>query len=125
MARVMKDSGIEWIGKIPKEWEVIRLKKYFSFEKGKNASLYTQEYLGLNQGEYPVYSGQTENEGVMGRINSYDYDINECLFTTTVGAKVMTPKILKGKFNLSQNCLIMKKIQECNLKFFYYILLSV
>lgn len=125
MARVMKDSGIEWIGKIPKEWEVIRLKKYFSFEKGKNASLYTQEYLGLNQGEYPVYSGQTENEGVMGRINSYDYDINECLFTTTVGAKVMTPKILKGKFNLSQNCLIMKKIQECNLKFFYYILLPL
>lgn len=27
MARVMKDSGIEWIGEIPEEWEVIKLRK--------------------------------------------------------------------------------------------------
>ena len=61
----------------------------------------------------------------MGKIDSYDYDIEECLFTTTVGAKVMTPKVLNGKFSLSQNCLIMKKIKKCNLKFFYYILLPL
>ena len=58
----------------------------------------------------------------MGKIDTFDYDITECLFTTTVGAKVMTPKILCGKFSLSQNCLIMKQIKECNNKFFYYIL---
>lgn len=125
MAREMKDSGVEWIGEIPREWEVVKLKSYFSFEKGKNASMYTQEYIGQNIGEFPVYSGQTENDGIMGKINSYDYDIEECLFTTTVGAKVMTPKILKGKFNLSQNCLIMKREKECNIKFFYYMLLPL
>lgn len=125
MAREMKDSGVEWIGEIPREWEVVKLKSYFSFEKGKNASMYTQEYIGQNIGEFPVYSGQTENDGIMGKINSYDYDIEECLFTTTVGAKVMTPKILRGKFNLSQNCLIMKKEKECNIKFFYYMLLPL
>lgn len=125
MAREMKDNGVEWIGEIPREWEVVKLKSYFSFEKGKNASMYTQEYIGQNIGEFPVYSGQTENDGIMGKINSYDYDIEECLFTTTVGAKVMTPKILRGKFNLSQNCLIMKKEKECNIKFFYYMLLPL
>ena len=26
MGRVMKDSGIEWIGEIPEGWEVVRLK---------------------------------------------------------------------------------------------------
>ena len=26
MARVMKDSGIEWIGEIPEGWETVRLK---------------------------------------------------------------------------------------------------
>lgn len=26
MAREMKDSGIEWIGEMPKEWELIRMK---------------------------------------------------------------------------------------------------
>lgn len=34
MARAMKDSGIEWIGKIPEGWDISRLKNEFSFEKG-------------------------------------------------------------------------------------------
>lgn len=32
--REMKDSGIEWIGEIPKEWEVKPLKSHFNFGKG-------------------------------------------------------------------------------------------
>lgn len=122
MAREMKDSGVEWIGEIPRDWEYVRLKHFYEFEKGKNAAQYTQEYIGLHSGNYPVYSGQTENSGIMGKIDTFDYDITECLFTTTVGAKVMTPKILYGKFSLSQNCLVMKQIKKCNNKFFYYIL---
>ena len=34
MARQMKDSGVEWIGEIPEEWEVARLKQVFDFGKG-------------------------------------------------------------------------------------------
>ena len=30
----MKDSGVEWIGKVPKSWELIRL-KYYSYMKGR------------------------------------------------------------------------------------------
>ena len=123
--REMKDSGIPWIGEIPKGWEYAFLKYYYDFEKGKNAALYTQEYIGNNLGDYPVYSGQTENGGVMGRINTYDYDIPECLFTTTVGAKVMTAKVLRGQFSLSQNCLIMKKIKESSINFFLYALTTL
>lgn len=123
--RKMKDSGIEWIECTPENWNLVRLKDFFNFEKGKNAAQYTQEYIGLNRGSYPVYSGQTENDGIMGMINSFDYDLNECLFTTTVGAKVMTPKILNGKFNLSQNCLIMNKINDCDIRYFYYSLLPL
>jgi len=33
-ARPMKDSGIEWIGEIPEEWEIVRLKNLFDFGKG-------------------------------------------------------------------------------------------
>lgn len=125
MTRAMKDSGIEWIGEIPKDWGYVPLKAYYEFEKGKNAALYTQEYIGENEGPYPVYSGQTQNEGIMGRVNSYDYDIKKCLFTTTVGAKVMTPKILTGRFCLSQNCLIMKQIQQVYDNFIYYLLIPL
>lgn len=121
----MKDSGIEWIGEIPKHWSFYKIKHFFDFEKGKNAALYTQEYIGEHIGEYPLYSGQTENNGVMGRIDTFDYDLGKCLFTTTVGAKVMTPRILQGKFSLSQNCLIMKQIKDCSIEFFYYALLPL
>ncbi len=120
--RAMKESGIAWIGMVPDDWGVFRLKDYYSFEKGKNAAKYTQEYIGQHGGVYPVYSGQTENDGVMGLIDTYDYLVDECLFTTTVGAKVMTPKILSGKFSLSQNCLIMKQKGICCNRFIYYAL---
>lgn len=32
--RDMKDSGVEWIGNIPAEWELVRLKVLFGFGKG-------------------------------------------------------------------------------------------
>lgn len=32
--RTMKNSGVEWIGEIPSEWEVARLKSLFGFGKG-------------------------------------------------------------------------------------------
>ncbi|MBQ8457811.1 MAG: restriction endonuclease subunit S [Prevotella sp.] len=34
MAREYKDSGIEWIGQIPKEWRIVPFKAYFTTGKG-------------------------------------------------------------------------------------------
>lgn len=119
----MKESGVEWIGKMPKIWDIKKLKTLFRFEKGKKAGLFTKEYVGdpKNIGEYPVYSGQTEDEGVMGRINSYIYDLDDTIFTTTVGAKVMTPMVIGGKFSLSQNCvLFIKQNKKIDVRYFYY-----
>lgn len=51
MFREMKDSGIEWIGKIPKEWEVIRTKNIYSNPKsivGDKADNYDRLALTLN-----------------------------------------------------------------------------
>lgn len=122
----MKDSGIEWIGEIPEHWEYKKLKQFFEFEKGKDAQKYTKEYIGLHAGEYRVYSGQTENDGIMGYVDTYDYDIEECLFTTTVGAKVMSVKVIEGKFCLSQNCLIMVSNENPGvLKFIMFVLTAL
>lgn len=103
----MKDSGVDWIGEIPAHWDVKRVKHGFRFEKGKDAQQLTKDYIGQHSGTYPVYSGQTENDGVLGLLNRYAYDLPTCIFVTTVGAKAMTPRLLSGKFSLSQNCLIM------------------
>ena len=118
--RRMKNSGLEWAGVVPVEWSKVRLRDFYNFEKGKNAQKYTIEYIGKNEGDIPVYSGQTDNNGIMGYVNEYDYEVESCLFSTTVGAKAMSPKLLHGKFCLSQNCLIMKNIKEVDNAFIFY-----
>lgn len=45
----MKDSGIEWIGETPKEWDIIRINDKYTFDTGftpdtKHSEYYTDEY---------------------------------------------------------------------------------
>lgn len=47
LSRRMKDSGIEWIGEIPEDWEVINNKYLLDFIKGKNPSEITTDKVGL------------------------------------------------------------------------------
>lgn len=51
MSRKMKDSGIEWIGEIPEDWEIKRVKNIFTYHKdivGSNESEYERLALTLN-----------------------------------------------------------------------------
>ncbi|MBQ8707921.1 MAG: restriction endonuclease subunit S [Succinivibrionaceae bacterium] len=48
--REMKDSGIEWIGKIPKEWEIHPLYYYFNERKNRNFDLRERNLLSLSYG---------------------------------------------------------------------------
>jgi type I restriction enzyme S subunit len=119
----MKDSGIDWLGKVPEGWGVRKLSQLFRAGKGKNGQLLTKEYCAMHEGEYPVYSGQTENDGVMATLNEFEFDFgsNGVLFSTTVGAKAMHLKQLYGRFNLSQNCMIIwPTFDDCEMRFFYY-----
>lgn len=118
-----KDSEVEWIREIPSGWEELPLRYYFSYTKGSNGQKLTKTFIENNKGDYPVYSGQTENNGVLGFVNEFEFDYPfPLVFTTTVGAKFMTTKLLKGKFSLSQNCLVMIKKRECTPSFFQYFL---
>jgi type I restriction enzyme S subunit len=118
-----KDSGIEWFGEIPFEWEILPFRYYFSYTKGSNGQKLTKTYIEENIGEYPVYSGQTENNGILGYVNEFEFNFDSpVVFTTTVGAKFMTTRLLTGNFSLSQNCLIMIKKRNCSPSFFQYLL---
>lgn len=118
----MKDSGIEWIGEIPKHWEFRKLKHFFSYKKGVFGQQLTTTFLSDNAGEYPVYSGQTENFGILGKWDNHEFDFkNGVIFCTTVGAKLMTTRVISGKFSLSQNCLIMiPKNENINSEYINY-----
>ncbi len=119
----LKPSGIEWLGDVPAHWDIRKMSHFFRAGKGKNGQMLTKEYCGANLGAYPVYSGQTENEGVMGTWDQFEFDFGEkgVLFSTTVGAKAMHLSQLFGRFSLSQNCMIIWTTSErCETRFFYY-----
>ena len=117
----MKDLGIPWLGEIPAHWERRPLKSLVDFRKGKDAQRITAEFIGANLGPYPVFSGQTENAGLMGSIDSYDFDAPEGVILVTTVGKVGTTRILDGRFSLSQNCALMTpKTDDVNLRFLRY-----
>lgn len=69
--RKMKDSGVEWIGEIPEEWEVIKLKYISSFVQTK---------YSVEDGELP-YIGLENIESWNGRYKHTDsiYDREQAL----------------------------------------------
>lgn len=120
-----KNSRVEWLDSVPAHWVEKKLFHQFYAKKGSNAAELTKEYCGVNHGGFPVFSGQTENRGIMGRIDTYEFDVADrgCLFSTTVGAKAMTVSHLKGKFSLSQNCMIIidRHPKNTDIRFCYYL----
>lgn len=60
----MKDSGVEWIGMIPKHWKIIRIKHLAKLQSGSNL---TSNEIS-DTGSYPVYGGN----GLRGFYGSYN-----------------------------------------------------
>ena len=48
MSVEMKDSGIDWIGNIPKHWEIKEIRKLFNRRSEKNNPVKTKERLSLS-----------------------------------------------------------------------------
>ena len=119
----MKDSGVEWLGEVPAHWSVRKVSYDFTAAKGSRGAILTKEYCASNLGPYPVYSGQTGNEGILGSINDFDFSLgsNGGLLTTTVGAKAMSINFIQGNVSLSQNCMLIRPISKnVYIKFFFY-----
>ena len=59
----MKDSGVEWIGKIPKDWEVSKLRWYLRCKSGDFITNITnKENMFIEDAMIPVIGGN----GIMG-----------------------------------------------------------
>ncbi len=95
----LKESGIKYIGKIPTHWVTKRVKDIFNIGRGR---VIGQEEL-IDNGLYAVYSSQTENDGCLGYINTYDFK-KAVLTWTTDGVNAGTVFIRGGKFNCTNVC---------------------
>lgn len=114
--RQMKDSGIEWIGQIPEEWEVRRLSTLISLESGCPISSNDIS----NEGLYPIFGGN----GIRGYTNSYYIDGNFILIGRQ-GAQCGNIHYTLGKIWATEHALIVKSITEINKKFLYFLLISM
>ena len=85
--------------------------------------VYSKQYIQNNKGIYSVYSSQTENNGELGKINSFDLD-GEYVTWTTDGAYAGTTFYREGKFSITNVCglLEIKNKNKINTKYLNYIL---
>ena len=103
----------------PNGVEYRELKDLCIISRGKVIS---KDYIRDNPGDFPVYSSQTENEGNLGNISTYDYD-GEYLTWTTDRANAGTVFYRNTKFNVTNVCGLLKvKVEEMISKFLYYFL---
>ena len=100
--------------------EYKRVDEIFNISRGKVMS---KDYIKDNAGDYPVYSSQTENNGVLGLFSTYEYD-GEYLTWTTDGANAGTVFYRTGKFSVTNVCGLLEVINTelLNAKYGYYVL---
>ncbi|MEQ4659579.1 restriction endonuclease subunit S [Providencia manganoxydans] len=119
---VYKDSGVEWLGDIPETWDIKKI--YHLFRIGRGRVISQQELV--ENGEYPVYSSQTKDDGVLGYIQTYDFDCEQITWTTD-GANAGTVFHRSGKHNCTNVCGTLQpfKNSHVNLKYITYALSDI
>ena len=94
---VMKDSGVEWLGKVPEHWEVRRLKTVCSMQSGDGITATSIESSGV----YPVYGGN----GRRGYTSNYTHDGTFVLIGRQ-GALCGNVHIASGRFWASEHTVV-------------------
>ena len=103
----------------PKEgWENVAIRDIAKVGRGRVIS--NKEISKSIEELYPVYSSQTTNNGIMGFIDSFDFE-GEYITWTTDGEKAGTVFYRNGKFNCTNVCGTIK-LKNYNAKFIAYVL---
>lgn len=75
MPREMKDTGIEWIGKVPKDWDIVRLQYALSEILVKNDPIQTEEILSLTKDRGVIPYEDKGNQGNKSKTTLTDYKL--------------------------------------------------
>jgi len=110
-----KDSGVAWLGEIPKNWQVKKLKHIANMKSGDGI---TNSQL-LNNGLYEVYGGN----GFIGYTNKFNCS-GKTIVIGRVGALCGNVRYIKENKYISDNALILKAYSDQNYDFIALILQS-
>jgi type I restriction enzyme S subunit len=111
----MKDSGIEWIGRIPAHWLETKLKYICSMQSGDN--LISEDII--DEG-FPVYGGN----GQRGFFDNYNSD-DEVVLIGRQGALCGNIHRVSGKLWATDHAVITNNFNNSDIDFLYYILYAM
>jgi len=113
---------VEWIAELcPDGVEFVTVQEICDITRGRVMS---KNYLRENTGVYPVYSSQTANNGVLGYINTFDYDCESVTWTTDGANAGSVFYHVNEKFSITNVCglLRVKNNELVSTKFLFYVL---
>ena len=107
-----KDSGVQWIGKIPSHWEVAAFKRKITINNGRDYKEYLDDEL------FPVMG----SGGCFAYCSKYMYD-GEAVLLGRKGT-IDRPLYIKGKFWAVDTMFYAVPKKDLNCKFAYYLALT-
>ena len=114
--RIMRDSGIPWIGEVPEGWEFSKIKYHCTMKSGDNITA-----LDISDnGEYPVYGGN----GLRGFYKIYNKNGNHILIGRQ-GALAGNVHLVNGKFWATDHAVIVTLKNDVFINYFFRMLESM
>lgn len=105
----VKDSGVEWIGNIPKDWSVLKMRRILELKSGDFISANDIEAEGV----YPVYGGN----GIRGYTTKFNREGTFPLIGRQ-GALCGNVNYSSGKFWATEHALLVSPLKVLNLRYF-------
>jgi type I restriction enzyme S subunit len=89
------------VGMIPEDWRIKTIEQIATVGRGRVIS--HKEIARSFDPRYPVYSSQTSNDGVMGYLDTFEFE-GDYITWTTDGAHAGTVFYRSGRFNCTNVC---------------------
>lgn len=128
MAREMKDSGIEWIGEIPKDWDIRPIYYYFEERKNKNSLGKEDNLLSLSYGNI-VRKNINTNMGLLPEsFNTYNIIEKDDIIIRPTDLQNDKKSLRTGLSRehgiITSAYIALKAIKTINVVYFHYLLHS-
>ena len=129
--RPMKDSGIEWIGDIPADWEICKIKNKFSVfsgatPKSEHQELWDGNIVWITPADYKT----TDKYVISGKRTISEEGYNSCGTTLVPENSIIFSKrapigsvaISKNELCTNQGCLSCVSKGNANVLYYYYVM---
>ena len=128
---MMKNSGIEWIGKIPEDWNLEKLKYTFVISSGSTPKSDNLEYWGgdipwvtpadyKTEDKYVYHGRKFLAKAGLNAANLQLIPANSIIFSKR--APIGSVAITGAKLAINQGCISCIPVDECDIRYYYFVL---